>query len=1061
MYKKKCIKGVFMETPINMPKYLKVENKELYYKEVNLMSLVRQYGGNLEVLYTDQIKDQILNFQQYMSEAIAKYCYPASFYYAYATKANYLSEVVTTASNYADMVETSSEKDIELLLEFYKAGGLRKNSTIICNGTKTHKYFESIEELKMLGLNVIPTFEAIEEIQPFLKSDFNYEVGIRINIGELDPARKENSDRFGATKTIAKELSEIILSSQNLTLKMLHYHTSTIEQNQNEWLKLAKNLVIGFYKNLRKEHKSLEYINLGGGLPVQYDYDFNFNYKNFANKLVKMLASVCQEHSIMPPSIIGEYGRYTVADSGFHITKVTYSKKMRNNIWYILKNSIMGSLPDSWALKQNFLILPLNLWENPVEKVKLGGATCDPDDIYYNQNGKNYIELPQINEGETLYLAFFATGAYQQMIAGVGGTHHCMISEGRQIIIYKKQGNLTIEPVEKIKDEFLKNLRYDNQTYLKQYVEPEKVPINTYVKHGKYRVVIGEDVDEKLYKKTMVLDKKVFGEFLADDSLKIRWFNKCPKLTVALVNNDNNNVVGYISCYPIKDSTFRNFICKKITYFDIKEKDIDDLSNSGYYNLYYFSTVVEPLMQGKLIEDPENELIHNKKVFTILNEALVELIANLASKGIMFKNFLFDSIGKDIDKYAINYNLLPVERREGDEVVNYANEFTPKCFAMTSNSEKLARYYKETPIGIKKIQSTPLQDGFTALSDFDSHKKIYILWPERPDVWRNNAQEAQQVFYNLIKTISKYEKIVLGVTNINEFNHKKYPFNKNVQIIEIKHNDSWARDTGPIGLVNDKGEHRAVIFGFNAYGGASEGLYCAWNLDRKIALEMCKNENIDYYDSSSMVLEGGSVVTNGKGTLITTKECLLNNNRNSHMTQEKIEKRLKDYLGIKKIIWLNKGIYNDETNGHVDNICNFVSDDEVILAWPKNENDEQYEISLENYNILMNSTTAEGKPIKVHKIILPDVLRITKEEGEGIVTKASSQPRIEGERMAASYVNMLVSDKFVILPAFNDSSDKEAEKLMKKIYPNKDIISFYSREILLGGGNIHCITKHL
>ena len=179
------------------------------------------------------------------------------------------------------------------------------------------------------------------------------------------------------------------------------------------------------------------------------------------------------------------------------------------------------------------------------------------------------------------------------------------------------------------------------------------------------------------------------------------------------------------------------------------------------------------------------------------------------------------------------------------------------------------------------------------------------------------------------------------------------------------------------------------------------------------------------------------------------------------MTQEKIEERLKKYMGVQKIIWLNKGIVNDETNGHVDNICNFVKEDEVVLAWPKDENDEQYAVSLENYNILINSTTADGKPIKVHKLILPDVLRITKEESEGVLVKASTQPRLEGDRMAASYVNMLVSDKYVILPAFNDSSDEEAVKLMKKIYPNKKIISFYSREILLGGGNIHCITKHV
>lgn len=1050
-----------METPLNIPEYLSVKDKELYYKDVNLMSLVRSYGANLEVVYTDQIKERIHSFQQCMSKAIAKYQYPASFYYAYATKANYNSEVLSTAVNYSDMIETSSEKDVELLLQFYKAGGLRRNATIICNGTKTFKYFDSIEELKALGLNVIPTLEAVDEIEYFLKSDFEYEVGIRINVGELCEEMEDAADRFGATKTITKQLSDKILSSKNLKLKLLHFHSATIVDGVNNWLELAKNLIVKFYKPLRKSHKTLEWIDTGGGLPVQYDYDFNFNFQTFANKLVKIINDTCIQETVMQPSIITEYGRYTVADCGFHVTKVTYTKKIRKNIWYILQNSIMGSLPDSWALNQNFIILPLNLWGNKTEKVKLGGATCDPSDVFFAQNGKKYIELPEIKEGETLYIAFFATGAYQQMIAGVGGTHHCMIEEGRKVIIYKNQGRLEINALNIEKDNYLKNLRYSDQGYLKNYIEPETVPINTYVKHGKYKVVMGEDVSDIIYKKTIVLDKMVFGEYLADDQLKLMWHNKCPKITVALLNNSNNNVIGYISCYPIKDTTFNKFIKKQITYFDFKEKDIESLDKPGYYNLYYFSTAVDPSYQGKYINDPENELLNNKKVFTILNEALVEVLYKLAEKGILFKKFVFDSIGRDIDKYAQNYNLKPLEKPKKDEVVIYLDDFTPENLKKTSNYTKLYRFYQGEVQGIKKLDSNPLKDGFTALSDFDPHKKLFVLWPERPDVWRNNAKNAQDTFYKMITTISKYEQIVLGVTNINEFNFKKYPFNKNVAVVEIKHNDSWARDTGPIGLVNAKGEHRASIFGFNAYGGADDGLYNAWNLDRKIALRMCEHEGMDYYDTSSMILEGGSVVANGKGTLITTEECLLHPNRNPSMSKQQIEDRLKKYLGIKKIIWLKKGIYNDETNGHVDNICNFVKEDEVVLAWPKNTNDEQYKISKENYDILINSTTADGKPIKVHKLILPSVLKINKEEAEGIVSKSSSLPRTEGERMAASYVNMLVSKDYVLLPAFNDSSDKKAKELMQKIYPKKEIILFYSREILLGGGNIHCITKHV
>ncbi len=1053
-----------MQTPVNIPSYLSVRDKVLYYEDVNLLSLIRQHGATLEVSYTDTIKKRIRDFQQIMSKTIAKNKYPGSFYYAYACKANYRSEVLTTAANYADYLETSSAGDLFLFNKLLSAGGLKNNQTILCNGTKTTEYFNEIEKLKMKGFRVIPIIENMNELEQFLKSDLDYEIGLRIHLSQLNDDYQDKGDRFGLTMQDVKKISQTILNSQNLKLKLVHFHLSKIEKNESNWIDLVASMIKKFYAPLRKEHKELSIVDMGGGLPVQYDYSFNFNYETFASKLISKVLATCQEVKCLPPDLIGEYGRYTVADQGFDIVKVVGTKTISpTNIWYTISNSIMTRMPDAWALKQQFIILPINLWENKSKRVKLAGITCDPDDIYYFQNNdKTFIELPEIKEGQTLYLGIFAVGAYQEMISGIDAIHHCLISEGKKLIIYKDRGELTFATKDSALslDRLYSALSYDRDDYLKSFLEPEKELINTFVKNGRYRLACGSDLKLNYYKKTFVLDKKVFGEELAEDMLKIGWFEKNPETHVALIDNVSDQPVGYISCFCPTDAALDRYLAGKMTYFDFKDSDFADLSKPGFYNLYVFSTVVEPSLQGKAINDPENGFLNNKKVFSILNEALVDLIDNFAQKNILFKTLTFDSINRNTDKYAEKYDLLPyLKSDKEDGLIIYHNEFGAERFKNSRNYEKLFKYYKPESTAIKRINSTPLKDGYTATADFDSHSTVHILWPERPDVWRLNAAPAQETFVNLVKQISRFEDVVIGVTNLNEFVNK-YSFNKRVKVIEIKHNDSWARDTGPVVL--KKGDtKRATWFGFNAYGGRFDGLYSAWNLDRDIAKYMCEESGLDYYSCQNFILEGGSVVSNGKGTVMVTEQCLLNSNRNPNMNKEQIENKLKQYLGAEVVIWLKDGIINDETSGHVDNICNFVKEDEVVLAWPKDESDEQYAVSKENYDILMKSKTADGKPIKVHKLILPSNLYISDEEGSTIKALAGSQARTEGIRMAASYVNMLVGDKYVVLPTFNDESDDLAVKKMQEIYPDKEIIPIYSREILLGGGNVHCITKNV
>ncbi len=184
--------------------------------------------------------------------------------------------------------------------------------------------------------------------------------------------------------------------------------------------------------------------------------------------------------------------------------------------------------------------------------------------------------------------------------------------------------------------------------------------------------------------------------------------------------------------------------------------------------------------------------------------------------------------------------------------------------------------------------------------------------------------------------------------------------------------------------------------------------------------------------------------------------------RNPKLTKDQIEQKLKEYLNVEKVLWIPKGIYNDETNGHVDNICNFVKPGEVVLAWCDDENDIQYKISKEAYDYLSKEKDAKGRKLVIHKLPVPhNHVLITKEESEGVDAVEGTLPRQEGDRMAASYVNYYTGNGFVAVPIFGDPNDKVAIKTLQELYPDRVIEPIPAREILLGGGNIHCITQQV
>ena len=362
---------------------------------------------------------------------------------------------------------------------------------------------------------------------------------------------------------------------------------------------------------------------------------------------------------------------------------------------------------------------------------------------------------------------------------------------------------------------------------------------------------------------------------------------------------------------------------------------------------------------------------------------------------------------------------------------------------------------------MKRLKSTPHKDGYRMPGEFEKHSGTYIIWPQRPDNWRNGGKPAQKVFAEVANVIAKYEPVTMLV-NQDQYVNARNMLGPKVRVVEMSNNDSWVRDSGPSFVVNDKGTVRGVDWGFNAYGGLVEGIYYPWDFDDLLGGKICELESVDTYDASDFILEGGSIHVDGEGTAMVTEECLLAPDRNPNLTKDQIEKKLKDYLNVEKVLWVPHGVYGDiDTNGHIDNMCNFVKPGEVVLAWTDDKNDPQYERSIEAYDYLSKERDAKGRKLIIHKLLCPSPIIITKEESEGVDSVEGTLPRQEGDRMAGSYVNYYTGNGFVALPVFGDPNDKKAVRLLKKLYPGRKIETISAREILLGGGNIHCITQQV
>ena len=291
------------------------------------------------------------------------------------------------------------------------------------------------------------------------------------------------------------------------------------------------------------------------------------------------------------------------------------------------------------------------------------------------------------------------------------------------------------------------------------------------------------------------------------------------------------------------------------------------------------------------------------------------------------------------------------------------------------------------------------------------------------------------------KAIKISQKHLLGIQDLSIsdvnyiLNEAKKLLDSKIEIIELKIDDCWARDSGATFLLNDKNKLGGIDWEFNGWG-----KFKPYDSDNKVAKFMIENSSADYF-KNQMILEGGSIHVDGEGTLLTTEQCLLNKNRNPKLSKKEIEKNLKEYLNIKKIIWLKNGT-DEGTDGHVDNIACFVKPGTVLALSCKDKNDPFYEKMHENLEILKSTTDSKGRELNI------------------IELEMSYKRLIPNDDEPSSYINFYIANKGIVMPSFEDEkADYNAKTIVQSIFPDRKIITINGIDISMGGGNVHCITQ--
>ncbi len=428
----------------------KVEDNFLTFHGVSLKNLIEKYGTPFRLFYLPNIGEKINSAKKIFNQAISKYNYKGAYHYCYCTKSNHFSHVVNAALNENVHLETSSSFDIDLILNLFKEKKINNKLIVINNGYKTTEYLKKIISLHDFGFeNVIVVLDnksELDRLTNLLKgSHKKIKIGIRMAINE-EAQSSYYTSRMGIRHSEIIDFHNLnIKNNKSVELKMLHFYIdSGIKDSLYFWGEFKKALKL--YVDLNKQSSSLNSFNIGGGFPIRNNLGFDYDYEHIADSIIKNIKESCEANKVIDPNIFTEFGKYTVGESGAIVFKVLEQKQQNDNEnWYLINNSLMNTIPDAWSIKEKFILLPVNKWDNDYKRANIGGISCDHSDYYNSEDFNQEVLLPSYSkkDNEPLYLGFFHTGAYQDAISGYGGIKHCLIPSPKQIIIEKdEEGNL-------------------------------------------------------------------------------------------------------------------------------------------------------------------------------------------------------------------------------------------------------------------------------------------------------------------------------------------------------------------------------------------------------------------------------------------------------------------------------------------------------------------------------------------------------------------------------------------------------------------------------------------
>ncbi len=417
-----------------------VEDGELSWHDIPMMEIIKQYGTPLKITYLPKISSQIQKAKIMFKVAMAKADYKGDYTYCYCTKSSHFSFVMEEVLKNDVHIETSSHYDMEIIRELYGKGLIDKNKFIVCNGFKREGYMQNIVKFANDGFNIVPILDNTNELNYYDKhAKSPMKLGLRI-ASEEEPNFEFYTSRLGIRyKDIVPFYQYKIKGNKKFQVKMLHFFINTgIRDTVYYWSELAKCLNV--YCELKKVCPELDSLNIGGGLPIKNSLAFEFDYEYIINEIVQQIKSFCNENGVEEPNIFTEFGSFTVGESGASLFSVIDSKMQNDTeIWYMIDSSFITTLPDTWGLKQRFILLAINNWQKQYQRVNLGGLTCDSLDYYNAEAHIGQVFLPKYDPGETLYLGFFHTGAYQESLGGYGGIQHCLIPAPKHVIIDKDE----------------------------------------------------------------------------------------------------------------------------------------------------------------------------------------------------------------------------------------------------------------------------------------------------------------------------------------------------------------------------------------------------------------------------------------------------------------------------------------------------------------------------------------------------------------------------------------------------------------------------------------------